>query len=121
MKDTEIKKLIKIFFKDKIGAEITDNTILFDGLDIDGFDIWALMNDFAIEFNVKLDEYDYQKYHTSEADILNWPKSFLQFILGKRIQYKSFTINHLVDVVCLGKWFDPTLPDEKFGGRALQE
>ena len=107
MTDIETKKLIKIFFKGKIGIEITDDTLLFDDLDIDGFDIWALMNDFSKEFYINLDEYDYQKYHVGEADILNWPKSFLQFILGKRTQYKSFTINHLVDVVNVGKWFDP--------------
>ena len=90
----------------KLGIEVTKESILPDDLHIDGVDAETLMLDLSKDFNFSLSKFEFQDYFLTERELGN---TFLIFhyILRKKIKKLTFTVQHLVDVINAGEWFDP--------------
>ena len=101
------EEMIEYLFK-KTGFKINNNSVLFDDLHIDGLDLDTLLEDLSKDFNLNFDKFDYRKYYLSEAEVAN---IFLHIYNGifrrKKSKNTTFKLQHLLDVVNKGAWFDP--------------
>lgn len=73
------------FIEKKVGIEINDDTTFFDDLEITGLDAYLLMEDIAVQLKVDMQNYIPDKYHLSENDILNIPKTIFNGIFNKSL------------------------------------
>ncbi|RFM29253.1 DUF1493 family protein [Chitinophaga silvisoli] len=107
-KDIQINELIAFISSKCGGIDLTEESIIFDDLGINGIDAATLMEDLAIEFDFSLEKFDYSKYFLSESELSNIFRS-LYYALFKRdkLPSKTFNIKHLKKVVDRGEWFDP--------------
>ncbi|MBW8688404.1 DUF1493 family protein [Chitinophaga rhizophila] len=107
-KDTQISELIAYISLKCGGIDLTEESIIFDDLGINGIDAATLMEDLANEFDFSLDSFDYGKYFLSESELSNIFRSIF-YVLFKRdkLPSKTFNIKHLKRVVDSGRWFDP--------------
>jgi hypothetical protein len=70
------------------------------------------MKEFGKKFDIDMSSFNEQIYFTSEADLLNFPKTlFLRLIKGRRQKFLYFDVDHLIEVVNNKKWFDPKKND----------
>ena len=83
-----------------LGGKFSDETLLGSELGIAGLDCESLINNIALEFNVDMSEFDFDKYYFKD-DI-----SFFNIFKKKRNKM-TFNVLHLVKVIEKGKWFDP--------------
>lgn len=87
---------------------LTIDSVIFEDLGINGWDAALLMEDLAIEFNISLESFEYNKYYLSESELSNIFRSIFYALFKKdKLPYKTFTIRHLMKVVEKGSWFDP--------------
>lgn|SRR5690554_2924335 len=101
----ELDKL-KQFFKDewsvkesKIALEKT-----LDNLGMYGDDKRDFLISFFKKFNIKSDDINYDKF--CEPEIFN-PLKLIFFSRRKSEDNIKITIKHLVEVIKIGRWFDP--------------
>ncbi len=107
MNDIVTIEKVSDYLFNKLGLEITKNSILPDDLHIDGLDAETLMLDLAKDFNFSLSGFEFKDYFLTERELGNIFFIF-HFIIGKRKFRKlTFTVQHLVDVINKGVWFDP--------------
>lgn len=92
------------FMQKELQIPVKDSFIFFDDTEIDGVDAFELMYNFGIGFNVNMSDFDQYSYFTSEKDLMNLPKRI--FMRIKKGKMRTFDLNHLVEVVIKGKWFD---------------
>lgn len=104
MDKEKIKTELIDFVQKELQIPVKDSFIFFDETGIDGIDAFDLMYNFGIRFNVNMSDFDQDSYFTSEKDLMNLPKRF--FMRIKKGKMRTFDINHLVEVVINGKWFD---------------
>lgn len=104
MDKERIRTEIIDFMQKGLQIPIKDDFIFFDDTGIDGIDAFNLMHDFGIKFNVNMSDFDSDSYFTSEQGLMNLPKRiFMRIKKGKML---TFNINHLVNVVIKGEWFE---------------
>ena len=102
------KEEIGSFIESKIGINMTDDTLIFEDLGIDGLDAETLMVEFSKHFNVDMSSFDPRVYYFSEYELGNIFLSFYRAVfVRKRLKKKFFNLAHLYEVVKKGKWFDP--------------
>lgn len=93
-----------------VGVEISDSTVFFEDLGIDGLDALTLMEDVSKKYNIDLSDYDPEIYHTSEADITNFFKTIYLLIFNRKKRTKAhFTASHLYEVVKQKRWVHPIM------------
>lgn len=106
MVDSDIKNRIASFIKRKIGVEVDDSTILFGDLELIGPDADFFMKEFSQEFKVGVKNLEFDDYFVDESSI-PFHYWYLKYFHSKKLKRKEFKIDHLVEVVKEGKWFDP--------------
>ncbi|WP_157305398.1 DUF1493 family protein [Chitinophaga tropicalis] len=90
------------------GIPLTENSIIFDDLGINGIDAATLMEELAIEFEFSLESFNYSEYFLSESELSNVFRSlFYSLFKRDKLPSRTFTINHLMKVIDKGYWFDP--------------
>ena len=93
-----------------VGVEISDWTVFFEDLGIDGLDALTLMQHVSDKYNIDLSEYDSEMYHASEADIANVFKAIYLLIFNRKKLIKArFTASHLYEVVKQKRWVPPVM------------
>lgn len=97
------------YLNSKVGIGISDSSLLFDDLGIDGLDAELLMQGVADKFHVNMEGYDPYKYHFMESEVAN-PIKVVWSLLFRKRKIKCFTALHLYNVVLSGKWFEPSSP-----------
>ncbi len=109
-KSTEQQKdLLMIFIKSKTGVDVTQDSLVFDDLGIDGLDAHTFMEDFSKNFNVDLSDFNIGDYCFSEYEIGNVFLSFYRSIFHrKKLNKASFKVSHLMDVIKAGRWIEPS-------------
>ncbi len=100
-------QLIQVYFKKNLGVRIDENSILFKDLGIYGDDADFFMMEFAVEFNIDMSDFRFSDYFLHETIIPfgYWYYKYFDKKFGKKIE---FGLDHLVEVVKKGKWFDPS-------------
>jgi len=83
---------------------IDENTRLYHDLGISGDDMHELLTELHGKFGTSFIEMDFDRYCPNETDglIEHWLEK-----LGFGKKWTPLTINHLVQVVRAGSWFDP--------------
>jgi hypothetical protein len=103
-----ISELIEFISSKCGGIPLTEDSLIFDDIGINGLDASNLMEDLAIEFDFSLESFDHSKYFFSESELANIFRSLFHAIFKKdKLPSKNFTINHLMKVIENGDWFDP--------------
>jgi hypothetical protein len=90
------------FIESKIGLAVSDDTIFFDNVGIDGLDALTFMDEFAKNFNVDMSNFDHSAFIVDDS-------SLLKRIFTSSSTHKRFTALHLFNVLQKGYWFDPPL------------
>lgn len=101
-------ELITAFIKEKTGNIVTEESVVFDDLQIDGLDSYTFMEDFATDFNVDMTQYNPEDYSFSEYEVGNIFLTIYRAIFNRaKLKRKSFKGAHLIAVAERGYWFDP--------------
>lgn len=99
---------VREYLSSKLGMEIRPDSILPDDLHIDGFDAQTLILDLGKEFNFSLSGFEFKNYFLSERELGNiFLTLFHTMFRRKKSKKLTFTIQHIVDVINNGAWFDP--------------
>jgi len=93
------------FIKERTGIDVNINSIVFDDLGIDGLDAEIFMEDFFKHFEVEKGDFSIDEYRTSENKLINIFASLWERIFNKN-ELLTFKVEHLLQVVELGKWFN---------------
>jgi hypothetical protein len=106
MNDDEIKKNIVQFIEVRLRFRIDSNTVLFKDLKLIGDDADAFMSEFSDVFNVNYDKMVFGDYFVEESSI---PFLYLyrKYFNKVKLKRKEFKLDHLVEVVKKGEWFEP--------------
>lgn len=108
IKNIHVSELISYISSKCGGINLTEESILFDDLGINGIDAATLMEDLAIKFNFSLDSFDYHKYFLSESELSNiFRSTFYALFKRNKLPSKTFNIKQLKKVIDSGKWCDP--------------
>jgi hypothetical protein len=101
-----VSEKLKKYFLRCVGIEVTESTILFKELEMNGDDAYFFMLDFGKEFQIDLDGFELSDYFPA-YDRTPFHYWVIKFFKPKKLDRKVFRINHLIKVVEKGKWFDP--------------
>lgn len=102
------EELLK-FIKDKTGIELTEESLVFEDLGLDGLDAETFMLEFAAHFNVDLTTFRPDRYFSSEYELANIFLTMYRAIFNRRkLKKEAFHLSHLIKVIEMGKWVDPT-------------
>lgn len=101
--------LLLSFIKSKTGVDAKGDTEIFSDLAIDGLDAETFMNDLSQEFNIDLSDFNFNKYCFTEYEVGNFFLTLYRAIFQREKLIKnSFKVSHLIEVIRLGKWIEPT-------------
>ena len=99
-KNINIDELIKYISIKCGGITLTEDSIIFDNLGINGLDAVNLMDDLAVDFNFSLELFEYNKYFLSESEMSNIFRSIFYALFKKdKLSSNIFTIKHLMKVI----------------------
>lgn len=107
-KDVSTSDLIA-YISEKCGViTLTEESLIFDDLGINGIDAATLMEDLSLDYGFSLESFDYSKYFLSEIELANIFRSIFYSLFRKdKMPSKTFDIKHLIKVIDKGIWFDP--------------
>lgn len=105
--ETQIKNKLILYFKNILGVEIKDDSKLFKDLEIWGDDVDIFLINFIEKFDVDFSDLVIDKYFIPEYNILEW--IYYRTFQTAKLNKDYFSLNHLVEVVKKGKWFDPDI------------
>ncbi|MCB0397262.1 MAG: DUF1493 family protein [Flavobacteriales bacterium] len=114
MESVTLKNKIITFLKQRCGDRINEASVFFEGSGVNGHDAYLLMSELEKEFNIDMATFKPHKYFSDEADLLNPIKRIFNYYV-KKSEHLTFDIDHLVDVIEKGQWFDP---NSKIGNNA---
>lgn len=77
---------------------------IYHDLGLTGDDACELLDNIHARFGTTFHKLDFHQYFTDEPDLLT---SLLEQLFKSLIKEKPVTIQHLVEVVRAGQWFDP--------------
>lgn len=106
MGNSEIERRIISFIKSRTGVVVDHDTTLFGDLELIGLDADFFMEGFSKEFNVNVNNIEFDDFFVDESSVpfYYW---YLKYFHPKKLQRTEFNIDHLVEVVKKGEWFDP--------------
>jgi len=105
--DQEIRDMIMELAK-RWHPKAHSKSMFFSDVNLDGFDAYTFMSEFAEKFDVEMSAFIPDEYFTSEENIANIPKTIWRGIFNrKKLPHKEFDLNHLCQVVRKKEWFDP--------------
>ena len=106
MKDNVSKVELILFFENNLGIKLLEEFVFFEDTRINGMDAETLMHNFGKVFNVNMTNFRQEYYFSTESNLMNFPKRFFSFWLFKT-ESKTFNLEHCIQVIERGEWFDP--------------
>lgn len=106
MKDRVSKNDLILFFENKLGKRLLEGFVFFEDTGINGIDAETLMHNFGEVYNVNMKNFSKEYYFSSESNLMNLPKRIYSFWCFKT-ESKSFDLDHCMNVIERGEWFDP--------------
>jgi len=106
-KEITRQELIDYFHKNWY-VLLDERSLLIDDLQIDGLDAEILFENLARDFDFTLEKFDYHRYAATEYELGNIFLTIYRAIFDrKKLIKQTFTVDHLVEVIKKGAWFDP--------------
>jgi hypothetical protein len=103
-----MEQLLKNFIKERTAQDVHLHSILFDDLGISGLDADTFMDDFFEEFSIKRADFEIDKFNVPESRLTTIFSQLLIFLFNRKKSGScSFTVQHLLDVIERGEWYDP--------------
>ncbi|MDO5655664.1 MAG: DUF1493 family protein [Flavobacteriaceae bacterium] len=104
----DVKKELINFFSNRIGPQFKDNPIInLNKYNFYDLDAECLMNEFFLKFKIKHDNFNTSDFFVYPKN--NWKDLiFIRSFFPNRYSQKPFiTLNHLIQVIERGEWFNP--------------
>jgi len=106
-KEITKQELIDYFHK-KWLVLLNEKSVLIDDLQIDGLDALLLFDNLARDFDFTLENFDFHRYAMTEYELGNIFLTIYRVIFNrKKLIKQTFTVDHLLEVIRKGTWFDP--------------
>ena len=106
MSKKAIEKEIIDFLEFYTVMDVNEDTLLFLELKMEGLDADNLIDKFASRFNVDITTMNIDKYLIT-YDILPSERLYWKLFKPHKLKRKTFKLNHLIEVIEKGIWFDP--------------
>lgn len=86
-------------------SAISESALIYDDLLIAGDDAWELLTKVTAEFGTSFDGFEFAEYFPAETEAF-WEHLGKMFRLSRRPR-KRLSVQHLVQVIERGSWFEP--------------
>lgn len=107
MKDIKIQ--VFEFIKKTTGVTATENTLIFNDLELDGIEAEWFIDKFAECFGVNMTGFNQYDYSTPDDELLNIFKAlYIRLFTKKTNKIDKFPVSHLIAVAEKKEWFPPT-------------
>ena len=105
----DIKNKLKILIHEVYGINVGDSydSLIINELGSISDDNDVFFDRFSKEFNVDMKDFNYYEFYSEDEFILLNILRGIKSIFGYKDIKKKLTMNHLVNVIKSGKWFDP--------------
>ncbi|WP_172966838.1 DUF1493 family protein [Patiriisocius marinistellae] len=85
---------------ERLLINVTNKTVFFNDLGLDGIDLETFILEFMEEFKIDFSLFNLEEYTLEGVNLYQ--------IWFKGRKPKTFNVNHLEKVIAVGKWYDPS-------------
>ncbi len=101
----DIEEKVIRFIKAKSGVEVTNDSVLFDDLGMDGIDAKTFFEEFSEVFDMDTSGFNHSDYHFSEYELCNIFLTIYRSIFKRnKLRKKTFTVQQLIKAAEQKQW-----------------